>query len=326
MPTRRARRARQDQDLEELHQTILSASEVHSATSTPEARVAESTQIGMGDLVEALKGIAGQNRRCFKAPQFEGQGDVDLFISQFKDVAEANGWTDQESVLHLRSSLGGRALECGRGKTSEEIFTELCLQFGMSTKQARERLRKFQRSSKQSLREVGSEIVTLVAKAYPKLDSEDQEDMAVDTFVKSLDSRDLRRLLVVKPPGNIQEAIQIAEDFLQVGGENKPHKVTALGEVTKLEEQVEQPSEVAALLTQTLATMQQMPELQTVTLGELKNSRQQVAKVKKALACYNCGGPHLKKSCPQLAGSAQPSGNEAGPAQPGAQLGLDQGK
>ena len=127
MPTRRARRACQDQDLEELHQTILSASNARSATSTPVPRAAEPAQIGVGELVEALQGIAGQNKKSFKPPQYEGQGDVDLFISQYKDVAKAKGWTDQESVLHLRSSLGSKALECGRGETSEEIFNELCL-------------------------------------------------------------------------------------------------------------------------------------------------------------------------------------------------------
>ena len=114
MPTRRARRAQQDRDLEELHQTILSA----SRTSTPASNQAETNTsvIGVDALVEALKGISGPSRSNFKAPQYQGEGDVDLFITQFRDVALANEWSSQESTLHLRSALTGKAIGCGRGE------------------------------------------------------------------------------------------------------------------------------------------------------------------------------------------------------------------
>ena len=326
MPARRARRAQQDRDLEELHQTILTASHAESRTSTPASAAAESTQVvGVSDLVEALRGITGPGRSTFKAPQYGGEGDVDLFITQFTDVARANEWSAQESTLHLRSALLGKALECGRGETVEQIYEDLRLAFGMTTRQAREKLLKFQKGSKQSVREAGTEIMTLVKKAYAKLDSEDREEMALDIFTKSLESKELRRLLLVRPPSNMQEAIQLIEDFLQVGGESKHSKVTAVSEAED-RKVADAASEVATMLTQTLAALKQMMELQVATLGALKDSKEAVPRERKPVVCYECGGPHIKRNCPTLRKVSQKSGNEEGPTQSRAQLGLDQAK
>ena len=321
MPSRRGRRAQQDQDLEELHRTILTAS------STPRTTQAEEpTQVGMAELLEALKGIAGQSKPSFKPPQFSGEGDIDLFISQYEDVAKANRWSDQESTLHLRSSLTGKALECGRGEDPEEIFTELRAHFGMTPRQAKEQLHKFQRSPKQSLRDMGTQISGLVKKAYSKLDAEDQEEMALDVFVKALGDRDLRRMLLVRPPSNMKEAVQLSEDFLQAGESSKSPKITAIGEVEDESEgePAEKAPKVTAVLAETLATMKQMIELQAATLSALSQVKQPPPTEKKPLSCYQCSGPHLKRNCPQLRNTTQQSGKERGPAQSGAQLSLDQ--
>ena len=322
MPGRRNRRAQQDQDLEELHRTILTAS------STPRpTQVGEDTQVGMAELLEALRGIAGmtgQNKGSFKPPQYSGEGDIDLFISQYQDVAQANGWSSRESTLHLRSSLTGKALECGRGEDPEEIFTELRAHFGMTSRQAKEQLHKFQRSPKQSIRDMGTQISGLVKKAYCKLDLVDQEEMALDVFTKAIGDRDLRRMLLVRPPKDMKEAIQLSEDFLQAG-ESKSQKVTTLVEVEEKPEgkPTEKAPEVTSVLAETLATMKQVLELQTATLSVLSQQRQQPPQEKKPLTCYHCEGPHLKKNCPKLKNTPQQSGKEYGPAQSGAQLSLD---
>ena len=320
MPSRRGRRAQQDQDLEELHRTILTAS------STPRPTPAEeTTQVGMTELLEALKGIAGQSKPSFKPPQYSGEGDIDLFISQYEDVAKANRWSIQESTLHLRSSLTGKALECGRGEDPEEIFSELRAHFGITPRQAKEQLHKFQRSPKQSLRDMGTQISGLVKKAYSKLDMEDQEEMALDVFMKALGDRDLRRMLLIRPPSNMKEAIQLSEDFLQAG-ESKSSKVTAIGEIESESEgkPVEQVPEVTFVLTETLVTMKKMIELQAATLSALSQVKQPPPIEKKPLSCYECSGPHLKRNCPKLKHNSQQSGKDQGPAQSGAQLSLDQ--
>ena len=54
-------------------------------------------------------------RRPFKPPQYNGDGDIELFINQFNQVVMTNQWTEEEAFLHLRLSLIGPALDCSRG-------------------------------------------------------------------------------------------------------------------------------------------------------------------------------------------------------------------
>ena len=42
---------------------------------------------------------------CFKAPKYDGTDDVEMFITQFREVPDANGWTDRSAILHLNEVL-----------------------------------------------------------------------------------------------------------------------------------------------------------------------------------------------------------------------------
>lgn len=60
----------------------------------------------MKQLVRALEGLmTPPSRTVFKAPTFNGEGGVKLFLEQFKDVVDADEWTDREALLHLKSRL-----------------------------------------------------------------------------------------------------------------------------------------------------------------------------------------------------------------------------
>ena len=41
-------------------------------------------------------------RDAFKAPKYNGQGDMEYFLDQFHEVAEANNWNAASSLIHLR--------------------------------------------------------------------------------------------------------------------------------------------------------------------------------------------------------------------------------
>ena len=63
-------------------------------------------------VLEALENIAVGNRGGrYKAPEFDGTGDVSLFERQFCDVVAANLWDEQAAIQHLRRSLVGKANE-----------------------------------------------------------------------------------------------------------------------------------------------------------------------------------------------------------------------
>lgn len=56
----------------------------------------------MGQLVKAL---AVSRPTKFKPPTFSGDREEQLFLNQFKDVAEANDWSERDALLHLRGYL-----------------------------------------------------------------------------------------------------------------------------------------------------------------------------------------------------------------------------
>ena len=66
-------------------------------------------------ITQALKLSNTGNRPEIRPPSFNGEGDLKLFIKQFEDVAEANGWTPKKRTLHIRNQLAGDARGCGHG-------------------------------------------------------------------------------------------------------------------------------------------------------------------------------------------------------------------
>ena len=101
-------------------------------------------------------------RKEFKPPTYSGETDVELFLTQFKDVAIINQWEPLETLLHLRGCLRGKATECGRETTLEDTFESLRGRFGISPKQAKETLKTLRKRPQQSFHEVSSEISRLV--------------------------------------------------------------------------------------------------------------------------------------------------------------------
>ena len=49
----------------------------------------------------------------FKPPQFEDNGDAELFIEHFNEVATTNRWTEMATSLHLKKALKGSAQKYG---------------------------------------------------------------------------------------------------------------------------------------------------------------------------------------------------------------------
>ena len=83
---------------------------------------------------------AGHGRDPFKAPQYDGQGDVEYFIQQFMEVADANAWTPVATRLHLQEALKEGARECGRAGTIPGILAAIRARHGLSAREARAQL------------------------------------------------------------------------------------------------------------------------------------------------------------------------------------------
>ena len=78
-------------------------------------------------LADIMKGLVlrqqpAQRREDFKTPQFNGEGNIEYFIDQFEDVANANQWNQESTFMHLRETLKDGARDCGMTDTTRGIF------------------------------------------------------------------------------------------------------------------------------------------------------------------------------------------------------------
>ena len=109
-----------------------------------------------------------------------------LFIKQFEDVTEANGWTPKQRTLHIRSQLTGDAQGCGHGDSYDEILEDLHARFGVSKRQARDRLAVLKIKPGQSIYRQATEVTRLVEVAFPTLADADRQALALEHFIQSL--------------------------------------------------------------------------------------------------------------------------------------------
>lgn len=250
---------------------------------------------GMGQLAEMLGRLLQQQgpaRDQFKAPQYDGTTDVELFIQQFSDVARANQWLDGTVLLKLRASLIGNAVECGRGATVQAAFDALRARFGLTVRQARDQLGSLRKQPKSTLYEHGTLVEKLVRIAYPDMLPASQLDMVLDVFSRSLDNRYLQRHLLAVAPATIDAAVRVSEEYLQVGSGYK-----AGGQRLAVVDQEDKED-----LTEILDKLMAMVESNAKAIAQMQKQAPPTSdwksRPKKPIACYDCGGGHFVRDCP----------------------------
>ena len=100
----------------------------------------------MERLWEPRRQEPGRDR--FKASQYNGKTDVDLFLLQFEEVGRANEWGEGTATLHMRDALPEGAKECGRPQTLARIMAVLRARYGMTAREARAALARLKRDVK----------------------------------------------------------------------------------------------------------------------------------------------------------------------------------
>ena len=273
------------------------------------------TLVDLTTLAQVLSTLRTSDK--FVAPSYDGASDVELFITQFMDVAVANRWTDGDATLHLRSRLTGTAQGCGLGTTVEEILAALRARFGMTMRQAKERLMNLRRTENQPLQELGAEVKRLVGLAFPTLSSHDQEGMCLDYFLRVFDNKALQRHMLAIKPGSLAEAIQSVDEYLTAGGTERASKPRVMP--VENENEVVESSKCAQVdlnLTRLVEAVHAQSELLAKIVQSLCRDKEPVSSSTppsrlSSVACYGCGGPHLVKQCPHRA-SRPVSGNDGG--------------
>jgi hypothetical protein len=265
-------------------------------------------------LTNALERLGqGQARPAvaFRTPTFDGQGDVELFISQFQEVAAANQWEEVAVLLHLREALKENARDCGRAPTTGGILTALRARYGLSPREARTRLNTLHRDHTTTLQEHAMEVQRLVGVAYADLPLHNRMNMVVDMFCSTLGNAYLQRHLLAVPTPTLEHAVQAGNEFLQI----KPSSVR--GNVRVVEEEAEPSSELttppvshvgttpmANPMEGMMASLTQLMSQLTAQLGKLQSPAtvpgQPGRPPKRELMCWKCGQPgHVQRRCPR---------------------------
>ena len=294
--------------------------------------------IGGDDLLDRLTGaierLAGTARPAapvrdpFKAPQFDGSGEVNYFIQQFTDVADANQWNPAATLLHLREALKDGARECGKANTIAGIFAALQARFGLSVREARAKLTSLRRDSRTSLQEHAAEVEKLVGIAYADLPERHRVQMALDTFCNTLGHAYLQRHLLAVHADTLEDAVRAGNEYLQI----KPPSSSSIrqiegedipGDAGRCREDHFQVNQAAGSGWEALMrTLQKLTaEVESLKAQQTQNKASVAPKsgeAPKHNRCWGCDQEgHFKRDCPRKASkdTKATSGNAEGPQQ-----------
>lgn len=152
----------------------------------------------------------------FRAPKFDGNGDVELFIKHFIDVARINQWSEEATSLHLRESLVGPAKECCRYDNVDENIDNLRVKYGMSRREARTQLSQLRKEKNTTLQEHATQIERWTSIAFDELPAATQQEMSIEYFCSSLGNETLQQHLLTANTNTLDAAVKSGNEFLQI--------------------------------------------------------------------------------------------------------------
>lgn len=256
-------------------------------------------------LTNVLEEMRTEGRRPgppqFKAPEFDGSGDVEYFIQQFEDVVMANEWRPLASILHLREVLKDAARECGKAGTVEGIFENLRVRFGMTVRGAQAQLSILKRDFKTSLQQHAALVEKLVTVAYPDLPPVHRNIMMRDTFTNTLGHAGLQRHLLAVPTPTLADAVRAGNEYLQIQS-----LFPGSSHIRQIDEDGEDVLNVTQARNDSLTNISKVLQKLVAEMAELQanqhryiNRRSERQPIREPLKCWGCGQEgHPHRSCP----------------------------
>jgi len=270
-------------------------------------RRARSADRGGERLADALERIAARPAgpgQLFKAPQYDGKGDVEYFILRFEEVVEANDWEDAATLLHLREALKEGAQDCGRGATVPAIFATLRARYGLSPRAARTRLSTYRKEHGTSLQEHATDIERLVRLAYGDVPENSLIGIVIETFCSTLGNAYLQRHLLAVPTPTLEAAVRAGNEYLQIQPSSRKGPHPPVNQVEEEEDNTVNAVNSAhsaanpeSLLTSLMQSMKQLADQMGQMQTEVGAARRNPGPKRKG--CWGCHKEgHLRKDCP----------------------------
>lgn len=254
----------------------------------------------------------------FKVPQYEGKGDVELYIEEMDALIEEEEWEDRIAVMKAREGLSGPARACGRFETWVEVADNLRLRFGLTQTEASARLASLRCRPNQSLAEYAEEVKRLVNVAYADTEVQPRLRLAMERFRMGLTDPGLQGHLLARQPDTLDAMIRASNEYLQVTRRNQP---VTRGRGTDIPEEgpsdQEEDGTVEEVARQVTPTRGETPELAKMVRdltqmvadlqAELKRSKEDPTperqrgreRGRRQTGCWGCGKEgHLRRDCP----------------------------
>jgi hypothetical protein len=268
--------------------------------------------------IEMQRGGALVRRREMGLPDYDGSYDAELFISTVGRTVRYNQWDEDATFIALMNSVKGQAriiLTTFPPHTipnSKMLLDALRARFGgrMSSQEASIKLASRRQEKDETLRQLALDLQSLVQHAYPFAEIRTQEDIAIREFVRGISESEIKKLLALHHPQNLQAAIGYAEEVeatLKLVNKPKPPKIIL---ATELKDR-DLHKEIEALRKE-IVQLQTATQYSCATLQQPSySSRRQLPHSEGPITCHRCGGiGHMLRECPSkdvnVQGNGQP--------------------
>ena len=162
------------------------------------------------------KSVSRSHKDSIKIERYDGSTSFEAFLVQFENCSRYNGWDSDDKLLQLKGALRGPAAQLLLGEGDATTFSELCQVlrqcFGIEgcENQFESQLKMRRRYRGETLRSLYQDVHRLVLQAYPGSQNKLRDRLAVESFITSLNEKDLELRVRDRCPTNLPECFRIA--------------------------------------------------------------------------------------------------------------------
>jgi hypothetical protein len=192
------------------------------------------------NLVAQLVSQLTKQKHVIALPVFDG---INVELSSYKRqcliIAKQNGWTSQDLAVQIISSLQGDArslmslLPQGEECNLDSVWEVLKSRFDrtVSVEMAKNQLNTLQQKKNESFLHLQLEVERLINRAYPLANDEMRSQLALDQFVKSINSSGVRYEVRLKSPKDLAQARHMAEEIAIIQASEKYQRLTYVNQI-----------------------------------------------------------------------------------------------
>ena len=156
-----------------------------------------------------------RNRPLVLPEVYSGEGDFDNWISHFESVSAVNGWTNGNSLLWIRMRLTGKAhvaytqLPHVTQQTYAEVKGALREHFEPDSKRElyKVQFESRKKQAEENWADFGDDLMVLVNKAFPNLQEEAREQLAISKYLDQLRDPQVSFGFKQRRPRKLSEAV-----------------------------------------------------------------------------------------------------------------------